>query len=253
MKQTDWPGSWARHVGENVAQLRGALGWSAQSLSDRTEALGHRVTRNSIANLENGRKGEVPVHEVAVLAAALGVPPTRLLFLPSAANVSLLPEITKSGWSATLWFTGLAELAFPDDYQAGVTSADAVEFTIVQDAEYNLIEELHSLRRVHARAIEEFSDAKAAYEDARAGLAPPVPRGDERSAWGLDDWEGAMETARRRAFRLTAQIGQTYEEVERCGLQLPPELQPDVPPDHFAQEVAADLHFSQQDDIERGK
>jgi hypothetical protein len=78
---------------------------SAKVLSNRTADLGFEIPRNTITNLENGRKESVPVHEVAVLAAALGIAPADLL-LPVATeeSVSVLPETTGSTVQSGNWF-----------------------------------------------------------------------------------------------------------------------------------------------------
>lgn len=53
---------------------------SGRELSERCATLGHPMPRNVIANLESGRKTSLPVHELVVLATALGVPPVSLLY-----------------------------------------------------------------------------------------------------------------------------------------------------------------------------
>ncbi|CAN5464976.1 hypothetical protein BH23ACT9_BH23ACT9_34210 [soil metagenome] len=58
---------------------------SAQQLADRvTEWTGLELTRDAIANLENGRRGRVSVDEVYALAYALGCAPVHLLIPPDA-------------------------------------------------------------------------------------------------------------------------------------------------------------------------
>ena len=53
---------------------------SAQALSDRVEQwTGVTITRDAIANLENGRRTRVSVEEVFALAYALGCAPVHLL------------------------------------------------------------------------------------------------------------------------------------------------------------------------------
>jgi transcriptional regulator with XRE-family HTH domain len=66
-------------VAASVRHLRMEQGISAQKLADRTAELGMPVPRNTIANLENGRRDHVAVDELVALADALGVPPADLL------------------------------------------------------------------------------------------------------------------------------------------------------------------------------
>lgn len=56
---------------------------SASALADAT---GGAITRDTIANLESGRKRVIDVAEVIVLAKALGVAPLSLIYPPSPSN-----------------------------------------------------------------------------------------------------------------------------------------------------------------------
>lgn len=81
MKQpSDWPGEWTKQIGRAVARHRKMKGLSAQALSDKCAEVGFSIPRNTITNLENGRKEGIPIHEVWVLAKALEVAPIDLLF-----------------------------------------------------------------------------------------------------------------------------------------------------------------------------
>lgn len=75
-----WPRAWTREIGAAVQLHRKRQGLSAEALSARCSDVGYPIPRNTIANLENGRKEGVPVHEVMVLAMALNVAPIDLLF-----------------------------------------------------------------------------------------------------------------------------------------------------------------------------
>lgn len=65
-------------IGARVAALRRERGWSAQHLADRCTELGYTLPRSTVANIESGRKRDIPVQEVVVFAAALGVAPGDL-------------------------------------------------------------------------------------------------------------------------------------------------------------------------------
>ncbi|MEU5148434.1 helix-turn-helix transcriptional regulator [Streptomyces yangpuensis] len=79
----DFP-EWVDRIKNNVAgevrRRRKEMGWSAQRLADRCEELGHPIPRNVIANLESGRRANLPLVDVMVLAAALYTSPICLIF-----------------------------------------------------------------------------------------------------------------------------------------------------------------------------
>lgn len=111
MKQSEeWPAAWTAIIGQAIRARRKELGWSAQNLSDRCGELDCSIPRNTIANLENGRKESIPVHEIAVLARALFVPPIELLF---PADVSDTVTTTPAHPEQTMidamhWFDGVS-------------------------------------------------------------------------------------------------------------------------------------------------
>ncbi|MFH8518229.1 helix-turn-helix domain-containing protein [Streptomyces gelaticus] len=75
---------WADRIKGNVAgevrRRRKEMGWSAQDLADQCEQLGHPIPRNVIANMESGRRANLPLVDVMVLAAALETYPVCLIF-----------------------------------------------------------------------------------------------------------------------------------------------------------------------------
>lgn len=79
---------------------------SARALAERCEELGSPLQRSSLANLETGRRESIAIHEVAVLAAAIGVPPIRLLFDIEGDSVEALPGLPTLPWSALKWWSG---------------------------------------------------------------------------------------------------------------------------------------------------
>lgn len=104
-----------RRIAQAVKVARGEL--SAQELADRTKELGHHVTRDTIANLESGRKKSVDIPELLILAKALEVPPISLIY-PALLHgeVQDMPDHTATTEDAILVFVG-----HPD--------AESVEFT----------------------------------------------------------------------------------------------------------------------------
>ncbi|MGE9696702.1 hypothetical protein ACQKFA_23465 [Streptomyces sp. CH6] len=80
---------------------------SAQQLSDLTAEVGMRIPRSVLANLESGRRGNVGVHELLVLAAALNVSPGQLLFpVGYGDSVEVLPGSSTDPLVAIHWLGG---------------------------------------------------------------------------------------------------------------------------------------------------
>lgn len=103
---SDWSRAMTARIATAIRDLRGDM--SAQTLSDSTYELGCRVTRSVIADLETGRRKFLPVHELVMLAAALGVTPATMLTwgdLPDG-DVELLPGRVVSGYDAAKWVGG---------------------------------------------------------------------------------------------------------------------------------------------------
>lgn len=105
MTQTSWDVEHARRVGSAIKAIRGER--SAQWLSDETDKVGHKVTRSTIADIENGRRKYVSTAELSVLAWVLGVPPSNLLYpdLPDG-PVEAVPAESMSSIEAVMWFSG---------------------------------------------------------------------------------------------------------------------------------------------------
>lgn len=103
-------------LGEAVKRQRGQL--PAAWLERRTTQLGLKMTRQSIADLESGRRRFVTTSELLVLAAALNTTPVALMY-PSVSDgpdnaVEVLPGVESTGFQAAQWFSGL-RIGFIDD------------------------------------------------------------------------------------------------------------------------------------------
>ena len=119
----DWADEQAARIAATVKRLRGKR--SGQWLSDRTAELGHRVSRTTISELENGKRKYVSTAEICVLAWALKVPPVQLLYpnLPDGL-VEVVPDVSVSSIHAATWFSG-ETVFYPDlDSQPGATEVD---------------------------------------------------------------------------------------------------------------------------------
>lgn len=93
-------------VGAAIKALRGRR--SVVWLSDATAAIGERVGRSTITDIEIGRRKFVAVHELSLIAAALGVPPVALLTHGSMPDgqVEYLPDRTAPAHDVASWWGG---------------------------------------------------------------------------------------------------------------------------------------------------
>ncbi|WP_413101987.1 helix-turn-helix domain-containing protein [Streptomyces sp. Inha503] len=113
--EDDFP-EWADRVKANVAfevrRRRKEMGWSAQDLADQCERLGHPIPRNVIANMESGRRANLPLVDVMVLAAALETYPVCLIFpVGYVEQTQELPfQDLVPTWDALRRFTGEQEV-----------------------------------------------------------------------------------------------------------------------------------------------
>ncbi|MBL1118248.1 helix-turn-helix transcriptional regulator [Streptomyces sp. 110] len=120
--EDDFP-EWADRVKANVAgevrRRRKEMGWSAQDLADQCERFGHPIPRNVIANMESGRRANLPLVDVMVLAAALETYPVCLIF--PVGYVEQTQELPFQDlvpiWDALRRFTGEQEVPI---YDAGL-------------------------------------------------------------------------------------------------------------------------------------
>ncbi|WP_080691676.1 helix-turn-helix domain-containing protein [Mycobacterium avium] len=73
----DWSKQLRAHIASAIRDAREKRGMSASALADATEGV---ITRDTIANLESGRKRVIDIAELIVLAKALEVPPVSLIY-----------------------------------------------------------------------------------------------------------------------------------------------------------------------------
>jgi hypothetical protein len=101
-----WPHPQVLRIGEAIRALRGRR--SAQWLSDETAKLGEHVGRSTITDIEIGRRKYVAVHELSVIAAALGVSPAALLTHGSMpdGDVEFLPGRAAPAHEVAAWWGG---------------------------------------------------------------------------------------------------------------------------------------------------
>jgi hypothetical protein len=103
-----------------------------------------------VANLENGRRPGITVHEVAVLARALDVAPLELLFpVGHEAVVPVLPEEDTEPMVAALWFIGQAPWG---ERAAATRRNDLALFTQFEDRRRALVTNLAAADHVQGRS-----------------------------------------------------------------------------------------------------
>ncbi|MFF4278811.1 helix-turn-helix domain-containing protein [Streptomyces kronopolitis] len=104
----EWVDQVMATVAGEVRRRRKELGWSAQDLADKCEEIGHPIPRNVIANMESGRRSNLPLVDVMVLAQALNTPPICLIYpVGYVDDVQRLPlQDSTSPLDALRWFTG---------------------------------------------------------------------------------------------------------------------------------------------------
>jgi hypothetical protein len=107
-----WKQEQVIRIGNAVRVLRGRR--SAAWLSDATAELGERVERSTITDIEIGRRKYVAVHELSVLALALGVTPAALLTHGSMPDgpVTVAPGLPAPAHVVSAWWGGEAMSPF---------------------------------------------------------------------------------------------------------------------------------------------
>ena len=116
--QAAWQARLTKTVAGQVRRYRKDRGLSAQQVADRCAGLGMEIPRSTVADLENGRRANVTLSELLVLAAALEVPPVELAVpLARQETVEILPGMELPTWYAARWFRGDAALEIGDDRQ----------------------------------------------------------------------------------------------------------------------------------------
>lgn len=146
-----WELEWAGRIGRAVRERRMQLGLTAERLAGRTEALGYPISRVAISKIEtNKRAGKVDIAEVAILAAALTIPPVMLLY-PSLPHGSYryLPSVQNHALDGLLWFTG-ETLGYPGFGEFGADDP-AVLQTAAQPL--NLSRTFHEAERARRIAV----------------------------------------------------------------------------------------------------
>ena len=98
-----WEVAQAKRVGREVQRLRGKR--SAAWLASRADELGLKLTRQTIADLESGRRRYVTTAELIILAAALDTSPIVLIYPgPYSDVIEVWPGVQATEIQAAEWF-----------------------------------------------------------------------------------------------------------------------------------------------------
>ncbi|MFJ2916669.1 helix-turn-helix domain-containing protein [Streptomyces sp. NPDC087307] len=188
----EWVDQVMATVAAEVRRRRKELGWSAQDLADKCTEIGHPIPRNVIANMESGRRSNLPLVDVMVLAEALNTPPICLIYpVGYVDDVQQLPlQDSTSPLDALRWFTGEeTDLGADDDMLRYFRAHHAAQERLRsarRDEEYaryhaetapNADRKAEALRS-QARAAETADDAASRLRRIRAfireeGVTPP--------------------------------------------------------------------------------
>ncbi|WP_327291252.1 helix-turn-helix domain-containing protein [Streptomyces sp. NBC_01198] len=108
MTPEQWPTTFTARVVQAMREARQAAGLTMSDLAQGCTDRGYpEIKEQTIKNLEVGRRANITIADLVVLADVLGVPPVALLFpLGTEASVEVLPGREVSTWDALAWFTG---------------------------------------------------------------------------------------------------------------------------------------------------
>ena len=108
MTQDGWAARYTRVIAGEIRRYRQQRGFSAQQVSDACAKAGLEISRSTLADLENGRRENITVTELLMLAAVLDVPPVQLMLpvLRDEETVEILPGYSVAVWDAALWIRG---------------------------------------------------------------------------------------------------------------------------------------------------
>lgn len=221
MAQDGWPARLAKTIARQVRHYRQERGLSAQQMADRLAELGLPVQRAVLANLENGRRGNVTIAEVLALAKVLKVPPILLLFpIGQSESIEALPDQRVPTWEAAKWFMGEDMLSPNRQYYEGDHLVSAEVFAEDLDAWEKGAVPVRIYRQ-HDSLSREWRHATAGAKQDR--LKAEQATNDEVRA----SYERAAEVQERDVRRVEDQIRYTRRIAIERGL-VPPALDPEL-------------------------
>ncbi|UVI34999.1 helix-turn-helix domain-containing protein [Brevibacterium spongiae] len=210
MGNDEWRKSWVDTIAKRVKEIRAEKGMTGSDLSERTRELGYEIPRSTLANIEIGRKSAIGVHEVAILAAALDVPPIALLFdYATGKKFEVLPGVERSGIEGVEWFAGNWPL-LPAGGLGALPSASPYEGEAFSQGADKWADEIETSRLLALRnfeaAMERYHGAvsflekvERDYEDVSFGRPPRYGAASARNAPRTpDDYREEVDIAQQR-------------------------------------------------------
>ncbi|MGC9473272.1 helix-turn-helix domain-containing protein [Streptomyces sp. WG4] len=190
-----------------MRRYRDLRGMSAQQLSDRCGELGLPIARSVLANFESGRRPTLSVAELLVLAEALGVPPTSLVFpVGYKRSVEVLPGVDCDTYRAANWWAGVGGWVGMSEHDRHIERVGVVLY----DEHADLVREVEANRMTARMRLEEAARLdKERDKDLRAALFE------------------LSEAAKERAGQAEEVVIEIRAEMRRRGF-MPPELPPDL-------------------------
>ncbi len=185
--------------GMALGRFRKEAGLTAVQLSERTRQLGYPISRVAISKIEsNSRAGKLDVAEVAILAAALEIPPILLLYpaLPDG-EVPVLPGREVASSVAMTWFAGERLLPMDDDDVLSDNTINALQLL-------QLVRERIERDRALGRAIVEHLDRSR--ERASAGERIEIQMKGGEWSGNDDEFTRFLNEQRQRDREINAQI-----------------------------------------------
>jgi transcriptional regulator with XRE-family HTH domain len=196
-----WQVELAGWLGANVQARRKALNMTALQLAARTKELGDPVTRVAISKIEtNTRAGKFDLAELFVLAAALDLPPSLLLF-PGGEHHELLPGVAVADTDSRRWLSGTAPLP-GDDPNTGTKLIAAIA------RRAQLRRELFEIRVQLGRGQTTMTEAVAELAEVDPADVEPPLSPETRSAY-----EAASADRDRQLHAVKAEIAELNERL----------------------------------------
>ncbi|MGW1044364.1 helix-turn-helix domain-containing protein [Streptomyces sp. NPDC002547] len=196
MTEDAWAAKVARTVAGEVRRYRGLRGISAQQLADRCAELGVPIARSVLANFESGRRPTLSVAELLILAEALDVPPTSLVFpVGYAPAVEVLPGVGCDTYRAAQWWAGIGGWVGVSESPGHI---ELVGFALY-DEHATCVRDIEGSRLSARRRLEEAARLdKERDNELRAALFELSEADDERARQGEEALHEIRAEIRRR-------------------------------------------------------
>ncbi|WP_313450701.1 helix-turn-helix domain-containing protein [Brevibacterium casei] len=228
-----WRKAWVSNIAKRVKDLRKEKGLKGDDLSERTKELGYEIPRSTLANIETGRKSAVGIHEIAILAAALEVPPVSLLFdVGSEELVEVLPDDRRAPIEAVQWFSAIHPLMpkpgliksksfnpsssfnTTEEYQRAAEDPEMLKISAARSFE--------ALMVGYALNTEVIMELHMALDDLARGITPVQSLLDPNLASaGREDYLAMISNHEEQARRYLKAIRDALPEGLQTGVKLP--------------------------------